>query len=128
MSNIENWLKEKIEYYRGLKNPTREQSTLLNLYGIEDKSAVEKKLFQALIKSEKLAWDADLAKTHVRKMVKQQENLNGAVLRKERNTRLINIGLAAMEAGVVDSKTAEFRDGWSIERLRQVLASAPLSA
>lgn len=97
------WLKERLDYLRGLKAPSDQQRLLLLLADKPNKSAEDQRKIAALVRAEKAAERAQKARAEAARII----NAEKAAERKARDHELyLSAGLLGL-AGLVDKASGK---------------------
>lgn len=103
MSNLADWLQQKITYIAALKKPSDTQALLLELAKLEQRTPEQDKIFNSLIKAEKAQDRANQQKIAVKKLLGAEKEAE----RKARTKRLIELGALFEIAGLNQRNPAE---------------------
>lgn len=99
------WLTKRLEYIRGLPQPTDVQKLLLDMAAAPALTAADRKQFDALVKAEKAEERAESARIAARAIVKDRS----AAERKARDHRMYQAAGLMGLAGLLDSATGELK-------------------
>lgn len=108
-TSSEEWLSAKIAYINGLKSPSEQQRLLVILAEKENRTATDEKTLTALIRAEKTAEKAAVAKAKVTAMIAAERKAAAKAERRARDHELYKAAGLMIVAGLVDSKTGKPR-------------------
>lgn len=97
------YLKGKVAYIKGLTKPNEQHQLLLLLAETENRTPVQERQLNALIRAEKANDKAQKAKSELNKVL----NAHKAAERKARDHELYNSAGLLIMAGLVDTKTGK---------------------
>ena len=94
------WLSARVEYLRGLKEPSEQQRLLLLLAEKSDRTTDDERKLAALVRAERAADRAARAKADAARIL----NADKVAQRKARDRELYNVAGLLILGGLVDSK------------------------
>ncbi|MDE9519437.1 conjugal transfer protein TraD [Xenorhabdus bovienii] len=103
----EKWLKDRMQFIRGLKSPNEQQRLLLILSEKQDKTAQEIKTLSLLIQAERSTQRAQEARAKVMNLIQAEKRAAAKTERKARDHALYRSAGLLILAGLVDSKTGK---------------------
>lgn len=101
--SVTDWTLNRVQYIKGLKQPSEQQKLLVALYEQADKTPEDEKKLALLIKAEKASEKVQQAKIELNKLF-QTEKL---AQRKQRDHELYQVAGLLIKAGLVDSQTGK---------------------
>lgn len=101
------WLKDRISYINGLKNPTEQQKLMVLLFEKKDRTATDQKKLDALVKAERATVRANEARQKAANLINAEKRAAADAERKARNHELYNSAGLLIMAGLVDTKTGK---------------------
>lgn len=101
--SVTDWTLNRVQYIKGLKQPSEQQKLLVALYEQVDKTPEDEKKLVLLIKAEKASEKVQQAKIELNKLFQTEKQAQ----RKQRDHELYQVAGLLIKAGLVDSQTGK---------------------
>jgi len=103
----DDWVSNRVLYLQGLKKRTEQQNLLIELHAIENKTPLDVKKLNAIVKAERASERAKNASLEAKNLIQSEKYAEKKTERKARDRELYNAAGLLITAGLVDTKTGK---------------------
>ncbi len=103
----DDWISNRVLTLQALKKRTEQQNLLIELFAIENKTALDVKKLNAIVKAERASERAKNAMLEAKNLIQSEKYAEKKTERKARDRELFNAAGLLILAGLVDTKTGK---------------------